>query len=137
MLAAAFVVVAVIVAATAQAGAWWVPFAAGAGAGLAALRWRPRRGLILLATVAGAVAGWGLPLWILSLRGFPAGATARVIAATAGLPPYAAVMVVLTLLLAALQVLAGTWLARAVAAVARPAPDGELAPPRRRGGGVG
>jgi hypothetical protein len=62
----------------------------------------------------GAVAGWALPLWIPALRGLPAGATARAIAALAGIPPYAAVAVVVTLLLAALQTLAGAWLARAL-----------------------
>jgi hypothetical protein len=41
-------------------------------------------------------------------------ATARAIAAFAGLPPYAAVIIVVTLLLAAAQALAGAWLARAV-----------------------
>ena len=55
-----------------------------------------------------AVAGWALPLWILALRGLPAGATAtRAIAALAGIPPYAAVAIAVTLLLAALQTLAG------------------------------
>jgi hypothetical protein len=38
-----------------------------------------------------------------------------VIAALAGLPPYATVTIVATLLLAALQVLTGAWLARAFA----------------------
>jgi hypothetical protein len=116
------VVLAVVVAATAQAGAWWVPFAVGVGAGLAARRWPARRHRTLLVAMAGAVLGWGLPLWALSLRGYPAGATARAIAGLAGLPPHAAVMVVVTLLLAALQVLAGTWLARSLAAL-RPRPQ--------------
>jgi Penicillin amidase len=71
------------------------------------------RGVVLMA-VAGAVVGWAVPLWIPALRGFPAGATARVIAGLAGLPPHAAVTVAVTLLLAALQVLAGAWLARAL-----------------------
>ena len=111
-----FAVVAIVVAATAQAGLWWVPFIAGVLAGLASLRWpylRPTR--VVLVTVAGAVVGWALPLWIMALLGYPSGATARAIAGFAGLPPYAFVTVVVTLLLAALQVLAGTWLARALA----------------------
>ena len=41
------------------------------------------------------------PLWLMALRGLPVGATARAIAALAGLPPYAAVAVAVTLLLAA------------------------------------
>ena len=108
---AVFVAVAVTVAATAAAGAWFVPFVAGVAAGLLSLRgWR-----VVTAAVLGAVAGWALPLWILALRGYPAGATAHAIAAFAGLPPYATVAIVVTLLLAALQALVGAWLARAFA----------------------
>jgi hypothetical protein len=107
---AVFVVVAAVVATTAAAGLWFVPFVAGVAAGLLSLR-RPR---VIPAAALGAVAGWALPLWILALRGLPAGATARAIAALAGIPPYAAVAVVVTLLLAALQTLAGAWLARAL-----------------------
>jgi hypothetical protein len=95
---------------TAQAGAWFVPFIVGAGAGVASLRWRR---MVLLA-VAAAVAGWAIPLWVLALRGLPAGAAARAIASRAGLPPDAAVTIVATLLLAALQALAGAWLTRAL-----------------------
>lgn len=108
--AVTFIVAAVIMAGTAQAGAWFVPFLAGVAAGLASLR---VRGTVLLA-VAASVAGWALPLWVLALRGLPVGATARAIAGLSGLPPHAAVIVVVTLLLAALQVLAGAWLARAL-----------------------
>ena len=107
---AVFVVAALIVAGTAQAGLWFVPFVVGVAAGLASLRWA---GVVLVAA-AGAIAGWALPLWILALLGYPAGATARAISAFAGLPPYAFVAVVVTLLLAALQALAGSWLARAL-----------------------
>ena len=108
--AVTFIVAAAIMAGTAQAGAWFVPFLAGVAAGLAS----PRvRGAVPLA-VAASVAGWALPLWVLALRGLPVGATARAIAGLAGLPPYAVVIVVVTLLLAALQVLAGAWLARAL-----------------------
>lgn len=109
--AAGFVLAAAVVAATAEAGAWFVPFLAGAAAGVAALRWRR---MVVLLAVAASVAGWALPLWVLALRGLPAGATARAIAALAGLPPHAAVLVVLTLLLAALQALSGAWLTRAL-----------------------
>ena len=114
--AAAFVVLVAVVAVTAQAGAWFVPFIAGAAAGVASLRWRR---MVLLA-VAAAVVGWAIPLWVLSLRGLPAGATARAIASLAGLPPYAAVTIVATLLLAALQALAGAWLTRALLPRRRP-----------------
>jgi hypothetical protein len=110
-----FTLALVIVSWAAHQGLWWMPFLAGVLAGLVPLRWPDLRpGRVVLATLLGAVAGWALPLWILALAGYPAGATARVIAALAGLPPYALVTVVVTLLLAALQVLAGAWLARAV-----------------------
>ncbi|HEX6452998.1 MAG TPA: hypothetical protein VF060_26505 [Trebonia sp.] len=105
-----FAGVAAVTALTAWAGLWFVPFVAGVAAGAASRRWRR----IVLVTVAGAVAGWALPLWILALRGQPAGAAARTIAALAGLPPHAFVTVVVTLLLAALQVWVGAWLARAL-----------------------
>jgi hypothetical protein len=93
-------------------GAWWVPFPVGVAAGLPAVRSRAGRGAVLTAT-AGALLGWALPLWAMALSSLPVGATARTIAALAGLPARAAVAVAVTLLLAALQVLAGAWLARA------------------------
>jgi hypothetical protein len=121
-----FVAVVLVVAGTAEAGAWFVPFMIGlvAGglrgvvppgasraAGAAASRYSfPSVPLAALA----AILGWTVPLWAMALAGLPAGATARVIAGLAGLPPYAAVAIAVTLLLAALQVLAGAWLARAV-----------------------
>ena len=64
--------------------------------------------------LAGAILGWAIPIWALALDGQPVGATARAIAALAGLPPYAGVTVAVVLLLAALQVLVGAWLARGV-----------------------
>jgi hypothetical protein len=91
-------------------GLWFVPFVLGVATGVFAPR---SRGAVLNVT-AGAVAGWAIALWIMALNSLPVGATARSIAALAGLPPYAAVAVTVTLLLAALQALAGSWLARAV-----------------------
>jgi hypothetical protein len=116
---AVFAGVTVVVAATAAPGLWFVPFVAGVAAGLLSLR---RPGVVPAATL-GAITGWALPLWILALRGLPAGATARAIAALAGIPPYAAVAIVATLLLAALQTLAGAWLARALTRVFAPMPQ--------------
>ena len=113
LLISVFAVVAIAAAGLAEAGAWWVPFVAGVYAGLASLRWRR----VLPVTVAACAVGWALPLWILALLGYPSGATARAIAAFAGLPPYAAVIIVVTLLLAVLQALAGAWLARAIGRV--------------------
>lgn len=103
--------VAAVVAAGAVLGAWFVPFLAGLAAGVASSRYLFPS---VPAAALAAVAGWAVPLWVLALRGLPAGATARVIAGLAGLPPHAAVTVVVTLLLAGLQVLAGAWLARAL-----------------------
>src|SRR5580693_3292845 len=101
---AVFAGVTVVVAATAAPGLWFVPFVAGVAAGLLSLR---RPGVVPAATL-GAITGWALPLWLLALRGLPAGATARAIA---------------TLLLAALQTLAGAWLARALTRVFAPMPQ--------------
>jgi hypothetical protein len=113
-LALRLAVLAVAAAATALGawlGAWWVPFLVGLAAG--ALGRAGARGAVLPA-VAGAVLGWAIPLWALALDGQPVGATAKIIAGLAALPPYAWVTVTVVLLLAALQVLAGAWLARGV-----------------------
>ena len=94
-------------------GAWWVPFLCGVLAGFLGAAWPALTRGALPFAVVGAVGGWLLPVWVLALRGQPAGATARAIAALAGLPPYAGVTLTVVALLAALQVLAGAWLARA------------------------
>ena len=91
-------------------GLWWLPFAAGIAAGAAPWRARSALGLVLVAVLA----GWGAALWWPALTGAPAGATARAVAALAGLPPYAGVGVAGTLLVGVLQALAAVWLARAV-----------------------
>jgi hypothetical protein len=110
-----------LVALGALAGMWFVPFVAGLVAGLA-MRWggwRVRASVpaVLLMTAG----GWGLALWIQALRGLPVGATARIIAALAGLPAYAAVTVAVTLVVSAVLGLAGFWLGRAL--TPRPARD--------------
>jgi hypothetical protein len=93
-------------------GLWWLPFAVGVATGLPGVTGRLAPGGVLAATV-GAVLGWALSLAAMALASLPVGATARIIAGLAGLPPYAGVTVVVVLLLAALQVLVGAWLARA------------------------
>jgi hypothetical protein len=124
---AVFVAVVLVVAACAEAGAWFVPFLLGVVSGglrgvvpLGASRLvagvaSARLGFpaVPLAALAAAI-GWAIPLWAMALAGLPSGATARAIAGLAGLPPHAAVTVVVTLLLAALQVFVGAWLARAL-----------------------
>lgn len=101
-----------IVAATALLGWWFLPFLAGLAIGLASRYARAGFRLTMLAGVTVAAAGWGAALWWSALRGLPVGATARVIAALAGLPPYAAVAIAVTLCVAIVQAAAGLWLAR-------------------------
>jgi len=106
---------AALIAAGALVGWWFLPFVAGLAGGVASRygRWRLR--VALPAVVLVAAAGWGAALWWLALRGLPEGAVARVIAALAGLPPYAAVTIAVTLLVAAIQAALGLWLGRALA----------------------
>ena len=55
------------------------------------------------------------------LRGWPVGATARVLAALAGLPPHAVIGVAATLLIAAILAAAGLWLGWALTGLIRAA----------------
>jgi len=105
---------ALAIAGGAVAGWWFVPFVMGLVAGLAnwAGRWRAR--VAVLAVAVMAAVGWAAPLWWSVLGGQPSGAVARVIAALIGLPGYAAVGLVVTLLIAVVQGLAGYWLGRAL-----------------------
>jgi len=102
-----------VIAGGAAIGWWFVPFLAGLAAGVATRlgNWRLRA--TLLATVIVAAAGWAIPLCWQAASGEPVGATARVVAALAGLPAYAALAITVTLLVAVIQALAGLWLARA------------------------
>ena len=107
---------AAIVALGALAGWWFLPFLAGLGMGLAAHYGRLRLRATLPAAIGMAVAGWGAALAWLALRdGLPEIAVARTIAALAGLPASAAVAIVVTLVVAALQAAVGVWLGRALA----------------------
>lgn len=105
----ATVAAAIVLALTAQAGLWFMPFVAGLLAGLAGPRagWRLRWTLLALALAAAA--GWAAPLWWSALRGSPVGATARVLAALAGLPAHAVTGIAATLLVAVIQAVAGLW----------------------------
>jgi hypothetical protein len=105
-----FAVTAALLGLGAGFGLWWLPFAAGIAAG--ACPWRTRSVLPLL--VIAVLVGWGAALWWPALSGAPAGATARVIAALAGLPPHAVIGVAGTLLVGLAQALVGLWLARAL-----------------------
>jgi hypothetical protein len=111
-------VTAAVIAVTAQAGLWFTPFLAGLAAGVAGQRagWRVRA--TLPAVVLVAAVGWAAPLWWWTLRGWPVGATARVLAALAGLPPYAVLGITVTLLIAVIQAAVGLWLGWTLAALA-------------------
>ena len=91
---------AVIVAAGALAGWWFLPFVAGLAAGLAVRFGRLRLRTALAATVAVVATGWGAALAWLALRD--------------GLPEVAAAIAV-TLLVAVVQAAVGLWLGRALA----------------------
>jgi hypothetical protein len=103
-----------VIASGAAFGWWFVPFAAGVAAGIAARYGGLRMRVTVLAVTLMAAAGWGIPLWWQAWRGAPVGATARVVAALAGLPPHAAVAAAVTLLVAVIQAIAGLWLGRAL-----------------------
>lgn len=104
----------VVIVAGVAGGLWFVPFIVGVAAGLAnwAGRWRLRAALPAVAAMA--IIGWGVPLWWPALHGQPSGATARVIAALAGLPAYAVTGIAAALLVAVAQILVGFWLGRAL-----------------------
>jgi len=110
--AAAFVVATAVIVAGAEAGAWFLPFAAGVCAGLFS-RFLGLRACLLTAGAA-SLLGWAVPLWWQAMSGAPVGGVARTVAALAGLPPYAPVTVGATLLIAAAQALCGLWLVRAL-----------------------
>ena len=104
-----------VIAGAAELGLWFVPFLAGLAVGLLLARrgWRLRH--TLSAVLVMALLGWGVPLyWPAVIQGQPAGATARVVAALAGVPPHAVFGVVFTLLVAVLQAVIGLWLGRAL-----------------------
>ena len=110
-----------VIAGGAAIGLWFVPFAVGLATGIAMRwgRWRLRvSGPAVIVMTAG---GWGLALLIPAVRGLPVRATARTIAALAGLPAHAFVAVGVTLAVSVVQGLAGLWLGRALAP--RPARD--------------
>jgi hypothetical protein len=96
-------------------GLWFLPFVAGLLAGASSWRARAALGWVVLAVCV----GWGVTLWWPALFGAPAGATARVVAALAGLPALAAVGVAGTLLVGVLQGAVALWLVRALTAPLR------------------
>jgi hypothetical protein len=99
---------------TAMLGLWFVPLVVGVATGIVAHwgEWRLRA--TVPAVIAMSAAGWGAALIEPAVRGLPIGATARVIAALAGLPAYAAVGIAGTLAVSVLLGLVGLWLGRAL-----------------------
>ncbi|MGH3217137.1 MAG: hypothetical protein ACRDPY_00150 [Streptosporangiaceae bacterium] len=107
----------IIIAVGAFAGWWFLPFAAGLVIGLAGRRCSLRS--VLAITMAVAVTGWAIPLAWQAAHGEPVVATARAVAAMAGLPASAWLTLGATLLVSAVQALTGVWLSRAVSGLAR------------------
>jgi hypothetical protein len=107
---AACAVAAALIGVGAGFGLWFLPFVVGLAAGAAP--WRARSALVL--AVLAAAVGWGAALAWPALSGSPQGATARAVAALAGLPPYAGVGVAGTLLVGIIEGVVAVWLARAL-----------------------
>ena len=103
-----------VLAGSALLGWWFMPFVAGLAGGIASHlgRWRLRTAL--LATIVVAALGWAVPLGWQAWHTGAVRATARVVAALAGLPAHSPVGIAATLLVAVLQALAGLWLGRAL-----------------------
>ncbi len=110
----------IIIAVGARAGYWFLPFAAGLVIGLAA-RNRSLR-FVLPIAVGVAVAGWAAPLAWQAAHGEPVVATAGIVAALAGLPASAGLVLAATFLVCAIQALAGVWLGRAIRGPAQAGP---------------
>lgn len=100
----------VLVALAADVRVWWAPFIVGAALGMLPVRARVGG----LSAVASSLFGWTALLGWRALSGEPVIATARVAAALAGLPPDGWIIVVATLLVAAIQGLLGLWLVRSL-----------------------
>jgi hypothetical protein len=102
----------IVIAVGADAGLWFLPFVAGLVIALIARHGRRRAVVSVVAAVAAA--GWAAPLAWQAAQGQPVGATARTVGALAGLPASAALIVGATLLVAVLQAITGSYLARAL-----------------------
>ncbi|MFJ7279418.1 hypothetical protein [Kitasatospora sp. NPDC098663] len=101
---------------------WYLPFLCGLALGaVTALRGQRARTAVLTATTA-ALAGWAAPLLWRTATGEAVAGTARTLAALAGLPPLASLMITATLLISLLQALLGVWLARTTTATLHPTP---------------
>jgi hypothetical protein len=100
-----------IIAGAAELGLWFLPFLAGIAGGAAARYGRLRLLFALpVAAVTGAI-GWAVPLLWEIASGVPVQAVAREVAALAGLPAHASLIIIVTLLVAAIQAACGLCLA--------------------------
>jgi hypothetical protein len=104
---------AAVCAAAAAAGLWFMPFVVGVAVGVLGHRRRVSAGL-LAATLA-AIGGWAVPLLWESWHGVPVLATARVVAALAGLPALPEITLLAAAVTVSLAGLTGCLLGRAAA----------------------
>ena len=111
---------AALIWAAATLGIWFGPLIVGVLAGAWFQSTRVGVTLALGAACAAAIGGWFVPFVVRAGQGQPVGATAREVAALAGLPAYAAIVTALMLVVAVLQASAGFWVGWAVAALFRP-----------------
>lgn len=103
---------AVAVAVGAALGFWYLPFVAGLAVGVAGRRGRAGFAAAVTTQLALGPLAWGAVLLARALAGDTVAGTARTVAALAGLPPFAAITVALTLLIALGEVASGVWLGR-------------------------
>jgi hypothetical protein len=103
------------ITAASVAGLWFVPFLAGAAAGLAGWlgRWRTRAALG--AAAAMAFLGWAVSLGLAAHHGLLPGTSLRVLAPLPGVPARTAGGVGATLLAGCAEALAGCWAGLALA----------------------
>jgi hypothetical protein len=106
-----------ITALTAVVGGWFTPIVVGIATGAATRRRPAGRGLAV--ACAAGVGGWGLPLLWAALHGAPIVATARVVAALAGLPAASCIPLLAGALTALLQAVSGYLLGRVLAGLLR------------------
>lgn len=100
-------------------GLWFLPFVCGLLIGVLGRRAGARPRSAYLASCVVAAGGWGAPLMWRALAGEEVASTAHAVAALAGLPPIGGIVLAVTLLIAVLQGLCGTWLGRSLAGLSR------------------
>jgi hypothetical protein len=103
-------------------GLWYLPFVGGLAIGVLTRVKRMRARAAVWSGGTVAIGGWGAPLLWRAAIGEPVGSTARTVAALAGVPPLAAVIITATLLIALLQAFLGIWLGRSTVRALVPNP---------------